>query len=66
MIHTNFFNGEVGRLLQLLVIYPKQFFEPHPCLLDCRHTIPLVNHQPELARPVDDHAGNVNCLQLGV
>ena len=66
MMHTGIFNGEVGLLSQLLVRFPEILFEPHPRLLDFRHVIPLMNLQPKLARPVDCHVGNVNCLQLGV
>ena len=66
MMHAGVFNGEVGQLSQLSVICPEKYFEPHPRLLYFQHAIPLVNFHPELVRPVDDHVGDVNCLQLGV
>ena len=34
--------------------------------MDYQHAIPLAIRHPELARPVDDHVGDANCLQLGV
>ena len=66
MMHTCAFNGDIGRLSQLLVRCPEELFESHPRLLYCQHVIPLSNHHPKLARLVDYYVDNVDCLQLRV
>ena len=66
MMNTRVFSGDIGCISQLSMRRPEKLFKLHPRLLYCRHEIPLVNCQPELACTVEYDVGDVGRLDMGV
>ena len=66
MLHSIFFNGEVGFLFYLSIFSPKNLFESNPRLIYCCHAIKPANIQSEISLSFNNYISNIHGLKLCV